>query len=362
MLTRGDDYPIHQTPEPVAYSGSDRNFYDRYFFNGYDRSGEVFFAAALGVYPNLDVMDAAFSIIRRGVQYCVRASRVLGMERMETRVGPIEVEVLEPLERLCVRVGPNDHGLRAELTFHARARALEEPRFFRRQGPRVFMDLTRLTQHGSYEGWIEVDGERIELERSRILGTRDRSWGIRPVGRREDPGAVQVAPQFFWLWAPLHFDDRVVHVDTNDEADGTPWHRHGVMAELGDAEPQVMEHVAYRLELSSGTRHARRAEFRLMARDGVEHRIELEPILPFYMVGIGYGHPEWGHGIYRGELDVGGERFALKEVDPRLPQHLHIQALCRARMGEREGIGVLEQLIFGPHAPSGLSDLLDMAP
>ena len=34
-LSKGDDYPIHQTPEPVAYAGTDRNFYDRYFFNGY---------------------------------------------------------------------------------------------------------------------------------------------------------------------------------------------------------------------------------------------------------------------------------------------------------------------------------------
>ena len=36
-LSKGDDYPIHQTPEPVAYAGTDRNFYDRYFFNGYSR-------------------------------------------------------------------------------------------------------------------------------------------------------------------------------------------------------------------------------------------------------------------------------------------------------------------------------------
>ena len=52
-LTRGDDYPIHQTPEPVAYAGTDRNFYDRYFFNGYAPTGEgedLFFAAAFGVY------------------------------------------------------------------------------------------------------------------------------------------------------------------------------------------------------------------------------------------------------------------------------------------------------------------------
>ncbi len=52
MLTKADDYPIHQTPEPIAFSGTDRNFYDRYFFNGYTRSGDVFFAAALSVYPH----------------------------------------------------------------------------------------------------------------------------------------------------------------------------------------------------------------------------------------------------------------------------------------------------------------------
>ena len=42
-LTKGDDFPIHQTAEPVAYSGTDRNFYDRYFFNGYHpEAGEDF--------------------------------------------------------------------------------------------------------------------------------------------------------------------------------------------------------------------------------------------------------------------------------------------------------------------------------
>jgi hypothetical protein len=61
MLTRGDDYPIHQTAEPVAYAGTDRNFYDRYFFNGYAAEGEgdAFFAVAFGVYPHLNIADAA---------------------------------------------------------------------------------------------------------------------------------------------------------------------------------------------------------------------------------------------------------------------------------------------------------------
>ena len=87
MLTKADDYPIHQTPEPIAVAGTDRNFYDRYFFNGYARDGEVFFAVAMGIYPHLNVIDAAFSVIRAGRQHNVRASRCLSMERMDTRAG-----------------------------------------------------------------------------------------------------------------------------------------------------------------------------------------------------------------------------------------------------------------------------------
>jgi hypothetical protein len=51
VLTRADDYPIHQTAEPIAYAGTDRNFYDRYFFNGYSatQGDTAFFAAAFGV-------------------------------------------------------------------------------------------------------------------------------------------------------------------------------------------------------------------------------------------------------------------------------------------------------------------------
>ena len=87
MITQGDDYPIHQTPEPVQQVfTSDRNFYDRFFFNGYFREGEPYFALAMGIYPNVGIIDCAFSVVAGGVQHCVRASRVLGAERMDTRV------------------------------------------------------------------------------------------------------------------------------------------------------------------------------------------------------------------------------------------------------------------------------------
>ena len=67
MLTKGDEYPIPQTAEPIAFSGTDRNFYDRFFFCGYRPDGSGYFGAAFGVYPHLNIADAHFSVIRDGV-------------------------------------------------------------------------------------------------------------------------------------------------------------------------------------------------------------------------------------------------------------------------------------------------------
>ena len=62
-----DDYPVHQTPVPVAHMATgDPNHYDRYWFNGYDVDGEWYFGVAMGVYPNRGIIDAAFSILRDG--------------------------------------------------------------------------------------------------------------------------------------------------------------------------------------------------------------------------------------------------------------------------------------------------------
>ena len=53
MLSKLDDYPVHQTVLPLAVPDtSDRHSYDRYWFNGYDRDGEFYFGIARCRYPN----------------------------------------------------------------------------------------------------------------------------------------------------------------------------------------------------------------------------------------------------------------------------------------------------------------------
>jgi hypothetical protein len=365
-LTRGDDFPIHQTSEPIAYSGTDRNFYDRYFFNGYGDDGALFFALAFGVYPHLNIADASFCVVHDGVQTALHASRWLEMERMDLRVGPISIEVVQPLRRLRLRIDAPDEGLAADIVFEGRAFPVEEPRFIRRHGPRAFMDYTRLTQNGRYSGWIELDGRRMSVDG--FMGTRDRSWGVRPVGARDSQETVPpVPPQFYWIWAPTNFESGALFFHTNDDAAGLPWNRRAVWAAEGADVAALSDYERCGIEIAwkPGTRHARRAVVTMgVGREARE--ATFEPEYEFFMLGLGYGHPKWGHGLAHGPLAVEREDLKLSEVDVRLPQHLHVQAFCKVTLQDESGAsevgrGVLEQLVVGPHAPSGFAALLDVA-
>ena len=366
-LTKGDDFPIHQTSEPIAYAGADRNFYDRYFFNGYGSDGEAFFALAFGVYPHLNIADASFCVVHDGVQTALHASRWLNMERMDLSVGPIAIEVLEPLKRLKLTVRAPEQQLAAQIVFEGRAFPIEEPRFIRRNGPRLLMDYTRLTQNGRYSGWIELDGRRQSVDG--FMGTRDRSWGVRPIGARDAQAVVPPqAPQFFWIWSPSNFADGSFFFHSNDDASGEPWNRRAVWAREGAGVESLDEiaDCAIAIDWKSGTRHARRAVVSLQDDHGARE-VVFEPHYEFFMLGLGYGHPKWGHGLAHGALSIEREDLALSGVDVHLPQHLHVQALCkviyRDDAGTEEvGRGVLEQLVLGPHAPSGFTGLLDFAP
>ncbi|MGB3738671.1 MAG: hypothetical protein WA948_04890 [Pontixanthobacter sp.] len=355
MLSRGDDYPLHQTPEPVAYPGTDRNFYDRYFFNGYSPDGSTFFALAFGVYPILDVMDAHFCVIRGGVQHCLHASRAMGMERMDLQCGGISIEVTEPLQRLHLRV--EGEGLAADIRFTGRAFPIEEPRFTWRHGPRMIMDCTRLTQNGRYEGWIGVDGDRIELPDA-TMGTRDRSWGVRPIGT-PDPQQPQIVPQFFWQWTPINLEGRAVFFHLNAHADGSVWNSRAVIAPDGAATDDLREthDAALDTTLQAGTRWPGESRLRIGGET-----FTLTPLARFMMRGLGYTSPTWGHGQDQGILKVEREDIVLEAIDPALPHNVHVQMLCRVTSDTGEsGLGVFEQLAIGDYAPLGLSGIADPA-
>ena len=295
MLTKGDEYPIHQTPEPVAFSGSDRNFYDRFFFNGYSADGSVFFAAAFGVYPHLNVMDGAVSILKDGVQKSIHVSRLLGMERMDTQVGPLSVSVEEPLKRIRLRLEETE-GIALDVEFTGRHFPIEEPRFTYRQGPRMLIDCTRMTQNGHWQGALSVDGEQVEVKD--FMGTRDRSWGVRPIGARDpQPMPGTPMPAFFWQWTPINFENGSLFFHVNNDEHGNAWNTRAAWAPDGADAAHISEGAgSMRTRLEAGTRWPNGGTLSL-AVSGAPEQITFDPVGRFQMKGLGYFHPEWGQSV-----------------------------------------------------------------
>ena len=372
MLNPLDDYAVHQTPEPLAHPAStDANVYDRYFFNGYDDDGDLVFAVALGVYPNRRIIDAAVTVVHDGRQRSLHASGRMPADRTVTTVGPIRVEVVEPLRQLRVTATAPELGVEADLVFTATTPVIEEPRYQWRVDQSLLMDLTRMTQFGRWSGTIDVDGTHHAIRPEAHRGCRDRSWGIRPVGDQARGADRHVLPQFFWLWAPINLDDGgAVHLDVNEYEDGRRWHQAAMLvpALAADAAPgdrfdpdaaELLPGLDHHLDWQPGTRRAASATFDLMGLRRARHQLELEPVASLLMKGLGYSSADWPHGGWKGELAVGSEAWVVADLDPTDITNVHVQQLVRARLVgpdgvTRTGTGVLEILAVNAHQPSGL--------
>lgn len=369
MLTKFDDYLIHQTPETLDHVGnSDRNFYDRYYFNCHDLTGDVFLVATMGVYPNLNIIDAfATVVVRNQRQLVVKASRLLDGDRSNTSVGPIGVEVLEGLRTMRVWCEPNEWGLSFDLTFTGTVPPFEEPHFLRRNGPRVVMDYTRLTQTGRWSGELSIDGTAHRVEEDAWWGGRDHSWGIRPIGTPEPPGAPASggARGFFWNWAPIQFDDHTVMYTVSENHDGSRWHE--AAARLypygSEAKEEALQVVSHDLKLKTGTRIFESGTLVLAEPRGGETTLRLEPLSLLHMSGAGYsyGPDMWRHAQYHGPLAVEGEAWDI--TDPAVVAKVSGQneTVCRVTQGSKTGYGIFEFILFGLYEPYGFNSLTDVA-
>ncbi len=374
MLSKFDDYPIHQTATPIAAPLSgDRNAYDRYWFNGYGDEGDFYFGIGAARYPNLGILDCGFSVVHNGEQHAFHGSRRAPAEPTDVSVGPFRIEVIEPMRIIRVVLEENETGISCDLTFTARTACVEEGRQTKYSGPRLMMDVTRFAQFGHWQGVIRYADTTINIDAEHTPGTKDRSWGVRPVGR-PDPGIAPTDPsgtQIFFAWAPIHWDDRCTHFGVFEDGRGNKWHSDGAIVPVyssiadipgaQDPNTEVLAAVEHHIEYLSGTRRAKHATIDLQHADGTTETIDLEPLLCFRMKGIGYMHPEWGHGIWQGEYRIGGESWKTAELDETAIENQHIQQIVRARSGDKIGIGVLEQICFGPHARYGFTSILDMA-
>ncbi|WP_329114234.1 hypothetical protein [Streptomyces sp. NBC_01465] len=365
-----DEYPIHQAPLSMKHVATgDRNAYDRCIFHVFDHEGRALLIVGLGVYPNTGVIDA-YATLRRGDQLlAVRASDALTDDRMNLSVGPLRITVDEPLRRLTLHCEPDPDdpaSLAFDIEWNADFPAVWEPHHLQRRGDRLMLEGRRYVQAGNCTGTIRADGEEIRLAAGEWTGTRDRSWGVRPIpGEEGGRAAEEHRPEgFHWLWIPVRFEDRFLMVIAQEDADGYRSLNEAVLVRDGAPDAQLgwpRTDIAYR----PGTRHPERAVVHLTDPAGKPMELGVE-ILCSSPLAVGAGYPpaaDWQHGTWQGRGWTDRRTYDLSDPSAHPMAAFGVtDHAARFTLDGQTGHGIFEHGTFGRHDPSGFTGYDSVAP
>ena len=374
-ISSWDDFPVHQTSEYVRHPAtSDRNFYDRYYFNLHPSSGEYFAIFGLGQYPNLGTTDAYCAVTRGDDHHVVRASKPL-TDRADISVGPVRIEVIEPLRKLRVIVEPGRPAgsqLAVDVTWTSPVDPFEEPRQFLRARGTVVFNTQRFAQLGRWEGTLTVAGTDIAVTPDRCGGARDRSWGVRPVGEKQPDGIRQTISTLagMWNYMPADYGDHWVIYLCHEEPDGNRTMQTGMRVWTDSDRPRDnLGRPEWSHDTISGTRLLAGSHITFPEAPGGPITVHVEPLATnFISIGAGYGgEPDWRHGMWQGE-ELVEQALSYKVSEIRaLGQYGVVDSVARftyndGDRGPQEGYGLYEHGFFGPFPKLGLTDRGDLFP
>jgi hypothetical protein len=349
----------------MGYVGTgDRHFYDRCYFGGHDRTGDVLFVTGLGVYPNLGVKDAYATIRCGDRQWSVRYSDVLDDDRLEPRVGDYRIDIEEPLQRLHLICDGDELGLGFALTWDGAFPMVDEAHHVSRRGRRSTIDATRIAQVGSWSGAIRVADEELAVDPARWVGFRDRSWGLRPIGEPEPAGrSAGTFEGFWWTYVQLRFDDFAIFIQVQEEPDGHRTHNDAQRV-WGDGRVEQLGWPEFDVVYRSATRQPEHATIHLGSRRAPV-TVEVDTMLGLALqVGAGYGAAtDWKHGVWKGA--GWSEGLVYDHTDPSVRKRFatgNVDNSCRAVCDGAEGWGLFEHANVGRHDPSGFADFAAVAP
>lgn len=370
MLSPLDETLLHQTPEPFGHvHTSDHRFFDRNWFGCFARDGSVGVITGMGAYANMNVLDGFAAVQRDGRQHNLRASRPLRTDLAALRVGPISHEVVEPLHSHRLVVAGGEHAMALDLTWSGTFPVHVEPRHHDRLDGRVYQDYRRFDQMGRVDGWVEVDGERVEIADG--VGIRDHSWGVRRSTGGFEPFTGSMPPEVhgsLFIWLEFATDEVNGHLQLTEDAAGTRTMLEGFLAtHRGDEIDRVeVVDVRHDIDFHPGCRAYRSAVLDIDTSDGRTHRLEAEPVLTAWAYrGTGYdsGFDDGrGLGAFRGEVL---ERDAYDVSHPEevvLPsgevvRPMHREQHVRVRLDGADGFGHLPVMPIGANERYGFEGL-----
>jgi hypothetical protein len=368
-LVPADELLCHQIPETFAtVSQADVSWTEKLWGSLFARDGSIQVDCGIGKYHNRNVIDMFAGISRGKEQLTVRASRQLDLDPDRVGVGPLDFQVLEPLNQVRFVLAENDVlPIRFDLTVTGVLPPFLEAKDAQREptGARIQSDLLRYHQSSTVSGHIWIDGETIEVTDDEWFGFRDHSWGLRmDVG--EPPADVhrinRLERDFTLTWSPMylrrpdgssyeihHYLQTVDHETTYfsgfvNHPDGTQTPLQGLRDEL-KYDPVNRRLLGGKMTFDAGW--------------GETRTVEVEPISDtgFHLgTGLYFGFKGQRHGQWQGPEHVDGERFA-DVSDPQTAREVHQLRDCviRVREGDAEGYGIFESMVIGEHPRYGLT-------
>src|SRR5271163_2968522 len=322
----------------------------------------------LGKYQNRGIIDGFGGVSRGREQWTVRGSRILHSAPEDMAVGPIHLEIVEPLNQMRFRLEPNDV---QPISFDIALTGVTPPFFEERnlvrncQTGRVDVDVIRYHQGGWASGTVTVDGQTHEVNPDEWFGFRDHSWGVRqaigepPVDLIPTPGApkgmrggMKWSPAFFQRPDGSYYETAIFVVEG-------PWEYSSAYLNDADGTQTAVRKVRPHIDYDPRTRFVKGGELVLTKESGEDRVIEVEALgnCGFFLKTGGYGPWEGHkHGSFRGALHLDGEYIGdcwSEENLPRLGQFRDTP--IRVKDGDAVGYGIMESLIGGVWPELGLT-------
>jgi hypothetical protein len=371
MITKYDELFCHQAVSTFDRPGSSaREWTERAWLQAHEIRGRAHLATGFGYYPNRNVMDAYVCFtIGDETEYIVRASRELRPDIDVLEVGPFRYRVIEPLNKVCFSLDPNEHDLSFEIEIEGVSPLYEEPTQTQVARGRLKEDIKRMVQCGRPQGWIRAGGEGFEIDPESWVGERDRSWGIRVAGADFVETGVQtpeiypgqlfnfVLMQFKTWGASFHireiWDDKL-DIPRAWHFAGGLFHPHGV-----DEQPLELTSVEHDYRFSDERPEQPRrfagGSVLLKAIDGTAREVAIRPVSICYQAPGGYGGNFRGfiHGLWKGPSWMDGYKLDL--TDPKVMDEIwgYVDYGSEFTCGDDVGYGTTELMVVGRYPKYG---------
>ncbi|HEY4099235.1 MAG TPA: hypothetical protein VGM33_27170, partial [Baekduia sp.] len=338
-------------------------FNDGYWFAFYTEGHYAFMG--MRMHPNNNVLDGYAGMVVGGEQRAVRFSRALRPRANELQVGPLRIEIVEPLKVQRVTLGPNEQGLEWDVHLTAETLWTEDRALQHRHGV-VLNDVLRYTGVCRPAGWMSVDGARTEVDDWHAA--RDHSWGIRSsMGPRTPLGGVLDEardPRAIRIWIPFRCGTQVGFVHGHEDVDGNVLDFAG---EIRDGDRTItLASMRHAFEYVPGSRRLKAGTYTLVATDGTEYDYTFEVVCEgVHPQAFGYNQG-WSDGaspgVWRGPEVVESSRHDVTDPNAKpfgahLPRRRRLGATeFAARLhgpGGATGMAMVEHMVYGTYRPSG---------